>query len=114
MLLRNLQDRCHTYARVHCTHILSKELRANIAEMEVRHSKQVTLPEGGRKKRIPWAAYKACMLMTLPKSTVLYELGLVLGMTREKSETPQQWCQRLDQGRTVIGKKLGGKNLSDN
>ena len=51
--------------------------------------------------------------MALPKSTGLYELGLVLAMTREKGETAQQWLQRLDQGRTVVGRKLGGNNLSD-
>ena len=51
--------------------------------------------------------------MALPKSTGLYELGLVLAMTREKGQTPQQWLQRLDQGRTVVGEKLGGNNLSD-
>ena len=51
--------------------------------------------------------------MVLPKSTGLYELGLVLAMTREKGQTPQQWLQRLDQGRTVVGEKLGGNNLSD-
>ena len=34
-------------------------------------------------------------------------------MTREKGQTPQQWLQRLDQGRTVVGEKLGGNNLSD-
>ena len=33
-LLRNLQDRCHTYARVHCNRILNKELKANVTEME--------------------------------------------------------------------------------
>ena len=42
-----------------------------------------------------------------------YELGLVLTMTREKGETAQQWSQRMDQGRTVVGRKLGGNNLSD-
>ena len=49
--------------------------------------------------------------MALPKSTGLYELGLVLAMTREKGETAQQWMQRLDQGRTVVAHKLGGNNL---
>ena len=53
------------------------------------------------------------MLMALPKSTGLYELGLVLVMVREKGETPQQWLQRLDQGRAEVGRKLGGNNLSD-
>ena len=51
--------------------------------------------------------------MALPKSTGLYELGLVLVMTRDKGETAQQWLQRMDQGRTVVGRKLGGNNLSD-
>ena len=107
-LLRSLQDRCHTYARVYWTRILSKEIKANIAEMEVKHAK------GHNKgKRIPWACYKACMLMALPKSTGLYELGLVLAMTRDKGETAQQWVQRLDQGRTAVGMKLEGNNLSD-
>ena len=58
---------------MHCTRILGKELRANIAEMEARYSKAAV---SGKKKRIPWAGYKACMLMALPKSTGLYELGL--------------------------------------
>ena len=72
-----------------------------------------TAAGGEVKKRIPWACYRACMLMALPKSTGLYELGLVLAMTRDKGETPQQWLQRLDQGRTVVGSKLGDNNLSD-
>ena len=113
-LLRSLQDRVHTYARVHCTRILNKELRANVAEMEARHAKLIAEGERDKNKRIPWAAYKACMLMALPKSTGLYELGLVLAMVREKGETAQQWAQRLDQGRTVVGRKLGDNNLSDN
>ena len=112
-LLRSLQDRIHTYARVHCTRILSKEMRANVAEMEARHAKKRATEEASKAKRIPWTCYKACMLMALPKSTGLYELGLVLAMVREKGETPQQWAQRLDQGRTVVGRKLGGNNLSD-
>ena len=33
-LLRNLQDRCHTCARVHCNRILNKELKVNVTEME--------------------------------------------------------------------------------
>ena len=107
-LLRSLQDRCHTYARVHCTRIISKEIKANIAEMEAKHAKGHS-----KKKRIPWACYKACMLMALPKSTGLYELGLVLAMTRDKGETTQQWAQRLDQGRTTVDTKLEGNNLSD-
>ena len=112
-LLRSLQDRCLTYARVHCTRILSKELRANIAEMEARHAKDLA-KGASKKKRIPWACYKACILMALPKCTGLYELGLVLAMTREKGETPQQWAQRLDQGRTVVDAKLGrSAGLSD-
>ena len=45
--------------------------------------------------------------MALPKSTGLYELGLVLVMTRDKGETVQQWLQCMDQGRTVVGHKLG-------
>ena len=112
-LLRSLQDRCHTYVRVHCTRILSKELHANVAEMEARHVKQHPTVAGAKRKRIPWSCYKACILMALPKSTGLHELGLVLTMTREKGQTPQQWLQRLDQGRTVVGEKLGGNNLSD-
>ena len=77
--------------------------------MEAKHAKGHS-----KVKRIPWACYKACMLMALPKSTDLCELGLLLAMTREKGETPQQWSQRLDQGRTDVGEKLGGgNNLSD-
>ena len=53
------------------------------------------------------------MLMALPKATGLYELGLVLAMTREGDESPQQWMQRLEQGRTAVGHKLGGSNLPD-
>ena len=92
-LLRNLQDRCHTYARVHCMRILSKELKANVAEMEARHVKELVTSSSSstRPKRIPWRCYKACILMALPKSTGLYELGLVLAMTRDKGETAQQW-----------------------
>ena len=112
-LLRNLQDRCHTYARVHCVRILSKELKANVAEMEARHVKELGTGSSTLPKRIPWRCYKACILMALPKSTGLYELGLVLAMTRDKGETAQQWLQRMDQGRTVVGRKLGGNNLSD-
>ena len=89
-LLRSLQDRCHTYARVHCTRILSKELKANVAEMEARHVKELVTSASTRPKRIPWRCYKACILMALPKSTGLYELGLVLAMTRDKGETAQQ------------------------
>ena len=85
-VLHSLQDRCHTYVRVHCTRILSKELRANVVEMEARHKKE----RGASKKRIPWAACKACMLMAPPKSTDLHELGLLLTMIRKKGETPQQ------------------------
>ena len=113
-LLRSLQDRCRTYARVHCTRILNKELRANIAEMEARHAKNIAKGAKANKKRMPWACYKACILMALPKATGLYELGLVLAMTRDKGETPQQWAQRLDQGRTVVTRKMGaGAGLSD-
>ena len=79
-LLRSLQDRCHTYARVHCTRILSKELRANVAEMEARHVKELATGTSTRPKRIPWKCYKACILMALPKETGLYELGLVLAL----------------------------------
>ena len=38
-LLHSLQDHYHTYVRVYYTRILSKELRANLVEMEVRHKK---------------------------------------------------------------------------
>ena len=107
-LLHSLQDRCHTYARVHCT----REIRANVVEMEARHAKELAAGTS-TKKRMPWSCYKACILMALPKATGLYELGLVLVMTRERGETPQQWTQRLDQGRTAVGRKLGGSNLSD-
>ena len=113
-LLKSLQDRCHTYARVHCERILNFELQANVAEMEARHEKERAADPDSRPKRIPWRCYKACILMALPKSTGLYELGLVLAMVREKGETAQQWLQRLDQGRTVVGAKLGGNNLNDN
>ena len=51
--------------------------------------------------------------MALPRSTGLYELGLVLAMVRERGETAQQWLQRMDQGRTAVAAKLGGNNLSD-
>ena len=88
-LLRNLQDRCHTYARVHCNRILNKELKANVAEMEARFTKEAA----GGKVRVPWKSYRACILMALPKSTGLYELGLVLAMTRDKGEAAQQWAQ---------------------
>ena len=53
------------------------------------------------------------MLMTLPRATGLHELGLVLTMTRAKGESPHQWAQRVGQGRTAVGQKLGGNNLSD-
>ena len=49
-LLHNLQDRCHTYARVHCNRILNKELKANVTEMEARFVKEATAV----KVRIPW------------------------------------------------------------
>ena len=67
-LLRSLQDRCHTYARVHCTRILSKELCANVAEMEARHAKQRPAAAGAEQKRIPWSCYKACILMAYTSS----------------------------------------------
>ena len=68
-LLKSLQDRCHTYARVYCEKILNKELQANVAEMEARHAKERTAGVRTRPERIPWAAYRACILMALPKST---------------------------------------------
>ena len=39
-LLRSLQERNHIYARVHCERILSKELKANVSELEVRVVKE--------------------------------------------------------------------------
>ena len=112
-LLRSLQERNHIYARVHCERILSKELKANVSEMEARHAKERAAGNTALPNRIPWRFYRQCILMALPKSTGLYELGLVLAMTREKGETAQQWMQRLDQGRIVVAHKLGGNNLSD-
>ena len=61
VLLRSLQDRCHTYARVHCTRIFSKELKANVAEMEARHVKELVTSASTRPKRIPWRCYKVCV-----------------------------------------------------
>lgn len=52
-LLRSLQDRCHTYARVHCTRILNKELRGNVAEMEARHVKKRATGRSTHPERIP-------------------------------------------------------------
>lgn len=39
-LLRSLQERNHICARVHCERILSKELKANVSELEARVAKE--------------------------------------------------------------------------
>ena len=111
--MRSLQERNHIYARVHCERILSKEIKSNVSEMEARHAKERAAGNTTLPNRTPWRFYRQCILMALPKSTGLYELVLVLAMTREKGETAQQWMQRLDQGRTVVTHKFGGNNLSD-
>ena len=54
-LLRNLQDRCHTCARVHCNRILNKEIKVNVVEMEDHFTKEAE----GDKVHMPWRCHRA-------------------------------------------------------
>jgi len=117
-LLRTLQDRCYAYARVHITRILSTEMLAKVHALEDLFKRASRDPMSGHarsaKIKVPWESYKRCILMTLPRNSGLYELGLVLAMTREKGESAQVWLHRMDEGRYSTGRALGvGHNLAD-
>ena len=106
LLLMDIQDRMYAYLTTHLWRILDESINVDIRAQEILYDNdEGGIREQAARKRMPWKEYKRLVVELLPKTSGLYELGLLLTLHRKNGETPRKWAQRLALGKMAVEDK---------
>ena len=106
LLLFKIQNKTHSYLTAHLSRIVHPAIMVKVKEMEMKYEENVDdLRTDSPRNRMPWSKYKTLVLQYLPKGSGLYELSILLSLTRENGESVGRWIQRITIGKSLLERK---------
>jgi hypothetical protein len=106
LLLMEVQDRNYSYLTAHIPLLLEEVLCTELRETESLYKDDVgNVRTTTARKRMPWQAYRDCILSGLPEDKGTHDLSAIMTLTRTKGESAISWAQRMNEGKKVVEKK---------